>query len=199
MSYNCTLEMALPSWLSPPLRIAEPRRYRLVTTGSASTTGTMHSMSGTGQSACEPQRRRVHALAAVNETGLGTLAFNAGRNAVLDGSSINSSIRALRRRPTESPLTGLEPSTPSLPWKSLSVARVHSRSLPTLFRPGNHTVPGIAHASRDVAGVVSDVSVVCLCLGVSLGNMYGVASTWPSVVSRPGAKRTMPATNGRSR
>jgi hypothetical protein len=60
------------------------------------------------------------------------------------------------------PSDGLEPSTPSLPWKFWCVTRVHTRSLATQFllQIGLNLTREIA--SRGVARVVSDVSVLCL-------------------------------------
>ena len=59
------------------------------------------------------------------------------------------------------PSDGLAPSTPSLPWRFSGVTRVHARSLATHILLQIGPFEGIGEASRDVAGVVSDASVLC--------------------------------------
>ena len=60
-------------------------------------------------------------------------------------------------RVLDKPSSGLEPETPSLPWRFGSVTRVHARSLTTQLS----CKPARSGASRCVARVVSDVSVLC--------------------------------------
>jgi hypothetical protein len=59
------------------------------------------------------------------------------------------------------PSDGLEPSTPSLPWRFRSVTRVHARSPKAQFLLQIPADPGVRDASQGVARVVSDVSVLC--------------------------------------
>jgi hypothetical protein len=81
------------------------------------------------------------------------------------------------------PSDGLEPSTPSLPWRFRGGrhARTHAITRDTVS-PANPADPGGGRASRGVARVVSDVSVSCPRVGVSFDN--SVLSQRVSVVQR---------------
>jgi hypothetical protein len=73
----------------------------------------------------------------------------------------NRTIRFAAISLTLEPSDGLEPSTPSLPWRFPGVTRVHARSLAAQFLLQIDLDPDSRDASRDVARVVSDVSVLC--------------------------------------
>jgi hypothetical protein len=75
------------------------------------------------------------------------------------------------------PSDGLEPSTPSLPWRFRERhGRTRAITRDTVW-PGNPTIPGGPDASRGVARVVSDVSVLCPRAVVRLGNSPSAASS----------------------
>jgi hypothetical protein len=63
--------------------------------------------------------------------------------------------------PLVKPSPGLEPGTASLPWRFQGVTRVDARSLAPLILLQIVAVRRMGAAPRDVARVVSDVSVLC--------------------------------------
>ena len=81
------------------------------------------------------------------------------------------------------PSDGLEPSTPSLPWRFERVTRVHARSLAPQFLLQIGLILTPRGASRDVARVVSDVSVLCPRLVADVGNADALCAASPL---RPG-------------
>jgi hypothetical protein len=62
---------------------------------------------------------------------------------------------------------------------SRSVTRVHARPLATQFLPANRPDPATDYASRDVARVVAEVSVLCPRAGVYFDNRFGLGLTVP--------------------
>ena len=77
------------------------------------------------------------------------------------------------------PSDGLEPSTPSLPWRFIGVTRVHMRSRATPFFLQIRLIWPLWICRETSRGVVSDVSVLCPRVVVCFGN--------PAVVRRDDA------------